>query len=148
MTAESTADDDSLINSMLSKRHVTMKKITMALVLLLKLFFSYIHCVQNTLFVLPTFYQAPQKTCETFAGRTLFKNRNPSRAAQFLDVGRSLHTPGLNHLSAHDETSNVLKRAVKNKVAHVLALGFILKKRPFNFTYLYRHIKKQKYHTN
>ena len=62
MTAESPANDDSLINSMLSKRQVTMKKITQALVFLLKLFSSNIHCVQNALFVLPTFYQAPQKS--------------------------------------------------------------------------------------
>ena len=41
------------------------------------------------------FYQAPQETCDTLADRNLLKNRNPSRAAQFLDVGRSLHTPGL-----------------------------------------------------
>ena len=101
MPAESIADNDSLINSMLSKRQVTMKKITLALVFLLKLFSSHIYCDQNALFVLPTFYQAPQKTCETFAGRTLFKIRNPSWAAQFLDVGRiwpagrSLHTPDL-----------------------------------------------------
>ena len=88
MSAESTADDDSLTNNMLSKRQVTMKKITLALVFLLKLFSSHIHCVQSALFVLPTFYQASQKTYETFAGRPLFKNRNPSRAAQFLDVGR------------------------------------------------------------
>ena len=109
-TAESTADDDSFINNMLSKRKVTMKKITLASVFLLKLFSSHNHSVQSALFVLPTFYQAPQKTCETFAGRTLFKNCNPSRAAQFLDVGRiwpagrSLHTPGLRHQCLHPNT--------------------------------------------
>ena len=103
MSAESTADDAALINSMLSKRQVTMKKIILALVFLLKLFSSHIHCVQNALFVLPTLYQAPQKTRETFAGRTLFKNRNPLRAAQFLDVrriwpaGSSLHTAVFSH---------------------------------------------------
>ena len=102
-TAEFTADDDSLINNMLSKRQVTIKKITLTSVFLLKLFSSHNHCVQNALFVLPTFYQAPQKTCETFVGRTIFKNCDPPRAAQFLDVGRiwpagrSLHTPVLNH---------------------------------------------------
>ena len=106
MAAESTADDDSLINNMLSKRQVTMKKINLALVFFLKLFSSHIHCAQNALFVLPTFYQAPQKTCKTFAGRTLFKNRNPSRGrtisgrephfARIWPAGRSLHTPALN----------------------------------------------------
>ena len=87
--------------SVLSKRQVTTKKITLALFLLLELFSSHIYCVQNALFVLPIFYQAPQETCDTLAGRNLLKNRNPSRAAQFLDVGRiwpagrSLHTPDL-----------------------------------------------------
>ena len=49
--------------SMLSKRQVTMKKITYgALFFLLHLFSSDTHCVQNALFVLPIFYQALQKT--------------------------------------------------------------------------------------
>ena len=33
----------------------------------------------------------------------------------------------LNHLPADDETSNVLKRSVKNMLAHVLALCLILR---------------------
>ena len=58
--------------------------------------------------LLPIFYQTCQKTCETFAGRTLFKNRNPLRAPQFLDVYRiwlacrSLHTPGLSDSELND----------------------------------------------
>ena len=35
--------------------------------------------------------------CEMFAYCTLFKIRKPPRAAQFLDAGRSLHTPELDH---------------------------------------------------
>ena len=87
--------------SMLPKRQFTMKKISLALFFLLKLFSSHVHCVQNALFIRPIFYQASQKTSETFARRTLFRNHNPSLAAQFLGLGRiwpagrSLHTPAL-----------------------------------------------------
>ena len=63
--------------SMLWKRQVTMKKITLALFFLFKLFSSHIHSVQNALFVLPIFYQAPQKACEAFRG-----------LHKFLDMGR------------------------------------------------------------
>ena len=39
-----------------------------------------------------------RKTCETFAGRTLFKIHNPRNAVQNPQPseGRSLHTPNLN----------------------------------------------------
>ena len=61
-----------------------MKKTTLPLIFLLKLFSSHIY-----------FVQIKRSNCETFTGRILFKNRNPSRAAQFLDAGRSLYTPDL-----------------------------------------------------
>ena len=55
-------------------------------------------------FILDIDYIKPlQKTCETFASRTLLKNSNSPRAAKFLDTGRiwptgrRLHTPGVKY---------------------------------------------------
>ena len=55
---------------------------------------------QSALFMTLILSSTSKKTCETLAGRTLFEIRNPSRIAQFLDAGRSLHTPAIRG-SAH-----------------------------------------------
>ena len=57
--AESTADDDSWI--LLSKRQVTMKKITLASFFLLKLFSFHSHCVQNAYLFFPYFIKLLKK---------------------------------------------------------------------------------------
>ena len=100
-----------------------MKKTTLALIFLLKLFSLHIYFVQVKRSIWDIdFIKHIKKTCETFTGRILFKNRNPSRAARFLDAGRSLHTPGLRYrLPMHWShfTSKVLAEAIGVEVEAV-----------------------------
>ena len=85
--AESASDDGSLI--FVVERPASMKKTTLALIFLLKLFSLQIYLVQIKRSICDIdFIKHLKKTCETFTGHILFKNCNPSWAARFLDDGR------------------------------------------------------------